>query len=70
MEKTLRNTRAWRSGVLTGSFLGTVDAKTIPHQIGIELRLVGGKLRGQVSALSTTDPIYFALASYAELTKK
>lgn len=33
--KTLRNTPVWRSGVLTGSFVGTiptVDATTTPHQ--------------------------------------
>ncbi|MBM4187514.1 MAG: beta-lactamase family protein [Gemmatimonadetes bacterium] len=71
--RTLLNGAAWRSGVLTGTFLGTIptpDASPIDHQIGLELRLVGGKLRGQAAALSTTDPIYFALASYVELTRQ
>jgi CubicO group peptidase (beta-lactamase class C family) len=64
---------AWREGTLTGALAGqipTPDAGRVPHVIGLTLRLVGGRLRGEAAALSTTNPIYFALASYVDLTRK
>jgi len=42
----------------------------VPHTVALELRLVDGKLRGQFNAKSGVDPLYFSLASYAELQKQ
>ena len=63
----------WDRGVLVGQFAGTIptpDASRVPHLIEIALRLVGGKLRGQAAAVSSTEPARFALSSYLELTKE
>ena len=57
-------------GVLTGRFAGTIptpDAARHPHSILLQLRLLDGKLKGQASAQTTEEPVYFAVTSYIEL---
>ncbi|HEV8355504.1 MAG TPA: serine hydrolase domain-containing protein [Gemmatimonadales bacterium] len=71
--RALLNDAHWEDKVLSGRFAGTIttpDASRVAHTIAIELRLVGGKLRGQANAESGVDPVYFSLASYVELTRK
>jgi hypothetical protein len=71
--ETLLNFVSWRAPVLEAVFSGTIptpDANWTPHYIQFELRLADGKLRGQASAQTPNDPVYFSLASYVELTRK
>jgi CubicO group peptidase (beta-lactamase class C family) len=58
---------------LSGRFAGRIptdDAGRWPHSIGLGLELVGGRLKGQLSAQAVGDPTYYSLASYAELDKR
>lgn len=58
--------------VLTGRFAGTVptsDAMRRPHQVLLRLWYRDGKLGGQATAQTRTEPVYFALSSYVELKK-
>lgn len=60
----------WANGVLTGRFAGTIptpDAGRHPHSMLLQLRLLDGTLKGQASAQTTDEPVYFALTSYVEL---
>ncbi len=66
----LVNGARWAVGVLTGRFAGTIptpDARRHPHSVLLQLRLIDGKLKGQASAQTTDEPVYFALTSYVEL---
>jgi CubicO group peptidase (beta-lactamase class C family) len=68
----LVNETGWTDGLFTGRFAGTIptpDARMHPHSIVLQLRLFGGKLKGQASAQTTEEPVYFALTSYVELGK-
>jgi len=61
---------SWRNQNLRGFFAGTVptsDAGRWPHRIALNLRLRGETLSGMVSAQSGN---YFALTSFASLTRK
>ncbi len=63
---------SWRDNNLRGTFGGTVptsDARRWPHIILLNLRMRQGTLSGMASAQSTADREYFALTSYASLTK-
>ena len=71
--EALLNDAKWEGNELTGRFAGTVptsDASRWPHEILFSLRLRNGALSGMAAAVTTTDPVYFALTSYASLTKK
>lgn len=71
--ETLLNDVSWQAPVLAGNFAGTIpttDAEWTPHRIALDLRLVGGKLRGQASAQTPDKPVYFSIASYVELTRR
>ena len=71
--RVIVNDPGFADGTLTGRFPGhlpTSDAGRWPHDLFIGLILNGGKLRGQVNAMSLTTPIMYSLASYADLTKK
>jgi CubicO group peptidase (beta-lactamase class C family) len=71
--ETLLNDTKWEKNELTGRFAGTIptsDASRWPHEILFSLRLRNGALTGMAAAVTTTDPVYFALTSYASLTKK
>lgn len=62
----------WNDGVLSGRFPGTIptpDASRYPHSVFLQLRLIDGKLKGQASAQTTDEPVYFALTSYVELAR-
>jgi hypothetical protein len=71
--EALLNDAKWEGNELTGRFAGTIptsDASRWPHEILISLRLRNATLSGMAAAVTTTDPVYFALSSYASLTKK
>ena len=58
---------------LTGRFagqIGTDDAGRWPHSLQLGLLLVDGVLKGQLSAQTSTDPVYYSLASYTELRRR
>lgn len=70
---TLLNQVWWTEERLAGRFAGTIptaDAGRHPHTIQLELRARDGKLAGQATAIASEEPAYFALSSYAELTKR
>lgn len=74
LESVLNHVR-WRAanGELIGQFAGeipTSDASRWPHSILLHVRLRGGSLSGQATALTTADPVHFALTSYVSLAKK
>lgn len=69
---TLVNEPQLNDGVLRGEFLGTLpspDMALRPHTLLLELTLDGERLRGSVTARSTTNPIHFALSSRMELRR-
>ncbi len=72
--RTLLNDAAFRDGQLTGRFAGhipTPDAEHHRHIVLLNLRLRGdGRLGGQATAHTPSEPLYFALTSYVELTKR
>lgn len=71
--ESLLNDVGWSHGVLTGRFAGTIptpDASWTPHSVALELRMVNGKLRGQASAQTPDNPVFFSIASYLELGKR
>ena len=62
----------WNNGALSGRFAGTVptpDAERHRHSVLLQLRLYDGRLKGQATAQTTDEPVYFALTSYLELGK-
>ena len=68
----LVNDVRWQDDTLVGQFAGTIptsDAGRWPHNILLSLRLRNDTLSGMASALTTTDVVYFALTSWASLTK-
>ena len=70
--KTLLVAPSYAKGELTGRFLGTLpteEQRRHGYSIQLDLRLRDGALRGQASALSTEDPVYYALTSYVELRR-
>lgn len=72
LESVLNEVR-WQNKTLVGRFAGTIptsDARRWPHEIVLSLRPRDGVLDGMVAALTTTDPAYYALTSYAKLTRK
>ena len=71
--EALLNEAKWENKELTGRFAGSIptsDASRWPHEILFSLRLRNGVLSGMAAAVTTTDPVYFALTSYASLTRK
>jgi CubicO group peptidase (beta-lactamase class C family) len=70
--KTLLSRASYTNGNLVGRFAGTIptdEQLRYAHSVLLNLRLRDGALRGQASAMSTEDPVYYALTSYVELTK-
>jgi CubicO group peptidase (beta-lactamase class C family) len=62
----------WEEGVWSGSVAATIptpDASRHPHSVLLQLRLYDGKLKGQASAQTPDEPVYFALTSYVELSR-
>ena len=71
--RALLNQVSWRNNNLRGRFAGTIptaDARRWPHSVLLNLRLRSGTLSGMATAQTTAEPIFFALTSYASLTKK
>jgi len=61
----------WRDGILSGTVpavIPTPDVARQPNALGLRLRLHQGRLSGAVSALASSDRLYYALSSYATLT--
>jgi CubicO group peptidase (beta-lactamase class C family) len=70
--KTLLSGASYTNGNLIGRFAGTIptdEQRRHANSVLLNLRLRDGTLRGQASAMSTEDPVYYALTSYVELTK-
>jgi CubicO group peptidase (beta-lactamase class C family) len=70
---TLLNQVSWNGDRLVGRFaarIPTADAGRHPHTIQLDLRLRDGKLRGQATAQTTDQPVYFALSSYVEVARQ
>jgi CubicO group peptidase (beta-lactamase class C family) len=70
--ESLLNKAVFKNGRLRGECAATIptpDASRLPHHVILDLLLHDGKLIGQASAFSDTDPIHYALSSYVELTK-
>jgi CubicO group peptidase (beta-lactamase class C family) len=71
--ETLVNRSRLENGIFRGEFLGTMptpDAQRHPHTMQLELALARDTLRGSVSAVSTTDPIHFALSAHVALVRE
>ncbi|MHB1329466.1 MAG: serine hydrolase domain-containing protein, partial [Gemmatimonadales bacterium] len=71
--RALVNLPSYRDNTLSGRFAGTVptpDVNWTPHTVAFDLRLVNGVLRGQASAQTGVDPLFFSVASYLELRKR
>jgi CubicO group peptidase (beta-lactamase class C family) len=70
--KTLLTGASFNKGELSGRFLGTIpteEQRRYASSVLLDVRLRDGALRGQASAMSTEDPVYYALTSYVELRK-
>ena len=69
--ETLLNDVELEDGVLSGALWGhvpTPDVMRHPrHRLQLELLVREGTMRGQVTAVTTTDPTHYALSSYLEL---
>lgn len=66
---------AFRSDQLTGEFDGTMpndDTARAPYHVTMKLVLVGGVLKGEVTAIGADDAgvIYYALSGYGELKRQ
>ncbi len=61
------------NGRLTGGAalrIPTDDAARWPHSVTFALLLRAGRLAGEVTANAIADRIYYAISSYAELTRR
>ncbi len=71
--ETVLNDPELEDGAFTGRMWGrlpTPDAARRPrHRLAMELLVAGDTLRGQLTAVTVTDPTGFALSSYLELTR-
>ena len=68
----LVNNIQWRDSMFVGRLAGTLptsDAKRWAHDVVLSLRLLPNGLNGMAAAMTTTDPVYFALTSYVSLTR-
>jgi CubicO group peptidase (beta-lactamase class C family) len=71
--RAVANDVTFRDNRLSGRFadqIPTDDAMRWPHTVSMDLQFVDGMLKGQVSAQTSTDVLYYSLASYAELKKQ
>lgn len=71
--ETVLNVDTLHENHLIGFFAGNVptpDASRHAHRVGLDIRLRNGKLEGYAAAMSTDNPIHFALSSYVQLTRK
>lgn len=69
---SLVNNVQWRDSMLVGRYAGTLptnDARRWAHDVVLSLRLLPNGLNGMAAAVTTTDPVYFALTSYVSLTR-
>jgi CubicO group peptidase (beta-lactamase class C family) len=70
--KSLLSNVSYTNGNLVGRFAGTIptdEQRRYASSVFLNLRLRGGAFRGQASAMSSEDPVYYALTSYVELTR-
>ena len=70
--RTLATVASYQNGNLVGRFAGTIpseEQRRHEHSVLFNLRLRDSTLRGQASAQTTQEPVYYALTSFVELTK-
>lgn len=70
--RTLLTGVSYRAGNLVGRFAGTIpsdEQRRHPHSVLLDVWLRDSTLRGQATAQTTVEPVYYALTSYVELTK-
>ena len=70
--ETLLNNARFTDGELVGRFSGSIptpDASRYPSNIRLDVRLRAGKLSGEVTAQTTTEPEHYGLSSFVELEK-
>ncbi|MDQ3699171.1 MAG: beta-lactamase family protein [Gemmatimonadota bacterium] len=70
--RTLLTGVSYRNGNLVGRFAGTIptdEQRRHQHSVLLDLRPRDSTLRGQATAQTTAEPIYYALTSYVELAK-
>lgn len=70
--RTLLTGVSYRAGNLVGRFAGTIpsdEQRRHQHSVLLDVWVRDSTLRGQASAQTTVEPVYYALTSYVELTK-
>jgi len=70
--RTLLTGVSYEKGNLVGRFPGTIpsdEQRRHQHSVLVDVRLRDSTLRGQASAQTTVEPVYYALTSYVELTR-
>jgi CubicO group peptidase (beta-lactamase class C family) len=70
--RSLLSGASFTNGNLVGRFpasIPTEEQRRHPHSVLLNLRLRDDALRGQASAQTTDDPVYYALTSYVELRR-
>jgi CubicO group peptidase (beta-lactamase class C family) len=70
--RTLLTGVSYRAGNLVGRFAGTIpsdEQRRHQHSVLLDVWVRDTTLRGQASAQTTDEPVYYALTSYVELTK-
>ena len=71
---TVLNEIVFSAGRLAGRFTGhipTSDAMRHPqHEVQLNVRVNGGRMVGQVSAITTTEPTHFVLTSFVALNRE
>lgn len=70
--RTLLGVASYQNGNLVGRFAGTIPSDEQgrhQHSVLLDLRLRDSTLRGQATAQTTQEPIYYALSSYVELAR-
>lgn len=70
--RTILSGTSYRDGNLTGWFAGTIpteDQRRHQHSVLLDVWVRDSTIRGQASALTTAEPVYYALTSYVEPRK-
>jgi CubicO group peptidase (beta-lactamase class C family) len=71
--ETLLNEVSYRDGVLFGTFPSSIPTPDVSrYRSDVELKLwpEGDSLRGQATAVTSTDPEHYALSSYVDLARE
>lgn len=71
--ETVLSDVSFQNDTLTGSFASSIptpDANLYRSDVDLKFWLHNGKLQGEVTSVTSTDPEHYALSSYVELGKK